>query len=127
LAHGVELLRRIKRVVRVALLQQLFRIFFIDAERLAFALAVGPERAALVGALVRFETAPGQGVEDILLRTGHVPALVRIFDAEYEVAAVAPGEKIVVEDGSDAAQVQAACRAGCKSDSDFSGHRLQRY
>ena len=111
-AHGVELFGGIEGVVGVAFFDELFCVFVVDAEGFAFALAVGAVGAALVGAFVGFEAGPLEGVEDVLFGSGDVAALVGVFDAEDEGAAVAAGIEIVIEDGADAAEVKAAGGAG---------------
>jgi hypothetical protein len=61
-----------------------------------------------------------------LFRAGHIAALVGVFDPEDEVAVVTTGIEVVVKDGSDAAQVKTSGGAGRKTETNFSGHRLQR-
>ena len=125
--HRVEFPGCIESIVGVALVDQLAGVFFIDAKGFPFALAVGAVGAALVGALIGFEAAPGEGIEDILFGAGYVAGLVGVFDPEDEVAAVAAGKEVVVKDGSYAPQVKAAGGAGCKAKTNLTGHRMQRY
>ena len=125
-AHLFELFGGIEGVVGVAVPDELGGIFFIDAEGLAFALAVGAEGAALERAFVGFQATPGEAVVDVLFRARDVTALVGVFDAEDEFSAMLAGEEIVIENGPDAAQVQASGWAGGESQSDFLAHRRQR-
>jgi hypothetical protein len=53
--------------------------------------------------------------------------LVGVFDTEDEGATVLAGEEIIIQDGPDATEVQAAGWAGGETQSDFFAHRLQRY
>jgi hypothetical protein len=109
------------------LFNQLAGVFLIEAKGLALALSVRPMRAALLGAFVGFQTAPSEAVDNIFLCTGYIPALIRIFNAEDEIAPVAPGEQIVIKDRPDTPKVQSTGGAWRKSYSDFFAHRAQRY
>jgi hypothetical protein len=52
--------------------------------------------------------------------------LVGVFDPENEDAVVPAGIEVVEKDGSDAAQMKTTGGTGCKTEANFSGHRLQR-
>jgi hypothetical protein len=111
----------------MAFLYELGGIFGIDALGFAFTLSVRAMGSGMKRTLVRLESAPGETVQDILFCARYIAALVGVFDAEDKVALMLPGKQVIVENGSDASQVQPAGGARCESKPDFFAHRGQRY
>jgi hypothetical protein len=93
-AHGFELFGGVEGVIGMAGFDELLGVFGVDG--FPFALAIGAVGAGLFGGFVGLQAGPFEAVEDISFGAGDKPALIRIFDAEDEVAAMFAGEKIVV-------------------------------
>jgi hypothetical protein len=69
---------------------------------------------------VPVEAEPAERALDLLDRLFHLPARVRVLDAEEELSSLVPREEPVEERGADAADVEEPRRAGRKADAD--GH-----
>jgi len=119
-AHGFEFFRCVEGVVGVTGGDEALGI--LRVERLALGLAVRAVGAGTGGAFIGFETGPFEGVHDIFFGSGHIAALVGVFDAEDKISVMVAGEEIVIQNGTDAAKVEAACRAGGKADPDSFAH-----
>jgi hypothetical protein len=111
----------------MSFLQQLVRVFLINAEGLSFALPVRPVGPFFVGAFIGVQAAPFQTVENILFGPFDIAALVRIFDAQDKIPSCLSGKQVVVKNRPDASQVEPSRGAGGKADPDFFTHRAQRY
>ena len=121
LALGIQLFGCVERHVGFSVVEQLSDVPAVDVAPLA--LAVGAVVAAEAYAFVELNAQPLEGFDDILLCARHKAGGVGVFDAENEVAAVLAGEKIVVEGGTHAADMQRPRGAGCEAHTDFSfGH-----
>jgi hypothetical protein len=94
LAVFVQLLGSVEGDVGTAFFQQLVAVLFIKV--FAVALLVGTELAAHIVALIELDTAPVQGLHDILLGTWHKAGLVGVLDAEDHLAAVFLGKQVVI-------------------------------
>ena len=116
---------RAKAVVRVALLDQLFRVGAIEMR--ALGLAVRPIRPALVGAFIPFQAQPAQVVHEILLGLGHEAFAVGVFDAQDELTAGLAGQQEVVQRGPRATDVQIAGGRGRKPHAGGRGGRLSHH
>ena len=113
-----EPLGRAPAAVGVAGLDQVVGVLAVDREPLG--LAVRAVRAADVRALVPGQAGPAQHVEDVLLGRVDVTALVRVLDAEDELAAVAVGERHVEQRHVGRADVRIAGRGGGDAETDGS-------
>lgn len=94
-------------------------ILAVESLGFPFTLAIGAIFTGMEGTFVGLESTPGKAVQDILLRSLYIAALVGVFDTEDKVAFMLAGEKIIVENRSDASQVQPPCGAWCESKPDF--------
>ncbi len=79
----------------MVLVHQLLGVLLVDLA--ALALAVGTMRAAHIRALVPLDAQPAQGVEYLLLGLAGGAQLVRILDAQDELATVLTGEAEIEE------------------------------
>jgi hypothetical protein len=91
----------------------------LTVEWLAVALAVGTIVSADVDALVELYAQPFEGLNDIFLGTRDETGLVRVFNAENHIAAILPGEEIVVQSGADSADVERTGGTRCETNADF--------
>ena len=124
LAHCFQFVGRIESIIGPAVFHQLLGI--LTVLRLALALAVRTIAAAVRGTFIGLQPAPAQALHNIFFRAGHKTRLVGILDAQDEITAVVAGKQVVVQNRSNAAQVQAAGGTGPKSDPYFFRHRVQR-
>jgi hypothetical protein len=101
--HRLQFGRSIEGIVGIPLFDQFLCVGPIG--RFSFALAVGTEGAAVLYAFIGFEPAPTQAIENIFFRSGHISALVGVFDPDNEIASVFFGKEVVVENGTNTAEV----------------------
>ena len=120
LAQRLELLGRVEGVVGPSGIDELEGVLEVDFA--ALALAVGGVGTAHADALVDFDAAPLERVEDVLLGARDEAVRIGILDAEQHHAAVVAGEEVVVECRADAADVQRAGGAGCEAHPNGSFH-----
>ncbi len=113
LPAGGELLLGAEAVVGLALLHQLLGVGQVHA--LPFALNVGAVVAADVRPLVPLHADALEGAVDHVHRPGHVPGLVRVLDAQDELAAVSLGVQVGVEGAAQVPQVHVPRGAGGES------------
>ena len=90
-----------------------------------FTLLVRAISSALAHTFVNLDAEPCERLVDIILGTGHETLRVGVLDAQYHVATVTAGEKVVIKGCADASDVEGACGRGGKSYSDFTVHRLK--
>src|SRR5438552_1188752 len=76
-------------------------------------------RAADFGAFVPIEAEPAEAIENRLQCFADISHLIGVVDAKNELAAVLAGEQPVEKSGADAADVQVASWAGCKTGTDY--------
>ena len=76
----------------------------------------GPKSSALSRSFVDIHAQPIEGVLNHFNGAGHKAFSVRIFNAQYKLAAVSPGEEPAKEGGADAAYVLRPCWAGRVAD-----------
>jgi hypothetical protein len=115
-AHGLQLVWGIKSIVRVTVPDQLLRIGAIEG--FALALPVWTNGASFEGAFIRFESAPGKAVHNILFSTRDEAVLIGVFDPQHEISPVPAGKKVIIKDGPDPAQMEATRGTGGKTDPD---------
>ena len=108
-----KLLLGAEAVVRTALFHKLLRVLKVHPH--AFALDIGAVFAAHIGALVPRHGCVPQGVVDDIDRALHIPLAVGILDAQDKAAAVASGEQIGVQSGSQIAHMHIAGGTGRKA------------
>ena len=66
--------------------------------------------ATLVHTLVRNDSAPVQGFDDVLLRTGNETVGVRVFDTDNEVSTLLLGIEVIIQSRTYAAHVKRSGR-----------------
>ena len=93
----------------------------IIIEILALGLNVRAVIAAHVGAFVPVHAAALQGVVNDLGRALHKALLIGILNAEDELAAVLFGKEVIIQGGSEAAEMHEARGAGGKPGTYFHG------
>ena len=127
LAHGVQLLGRVEGVVGVAGFEKLLRVVPVDV--LPPGLVIRRVLAFFLRPFIVGESGPGQRTEDVFLGLFHIPALVGVFDAEHERAAVLPSKKVVVQGRPQPADVEQPGWARGETDTDRGsldvGHGVQ--
>jgi hypothetical protein len=116
-AHLFKLFGRVESVIGLPCLQKKVHVFLIERE--AFRLDIRSPVSSHPGSLVVFQTRPLKGRNEVFHGPIDKARAIRIFDAENELAAVASGEKVVVERGAKAADVKVAGGTGGKSNSNF--------
>ena len=118
---GIELGRSVESDVGFAGFEQLVYVFAIDL--FAFRLAIRAVVAAVAHPFVEVDAQPFEGFDDVGLGSRYEPLGVGIFDAENHVAVVLLGKQIVIESGTDSANVQGARGTWCETHPYFSfGH-----
>lgn len=98
-------------IERVVGIDQLFRVLRVHLATLA--LAIRTELAAHVRAFIPIDSRPPQRIENRLLRGRRTPFLVGVFDAQYELAALAAGERLVDQRDVGRPDVGITSRARC--------------
>ena len=104
----------------MALVEQVLRVRLVHV--LALGLAVGAERAADIRAFVVSEARLPHALVDQVDCAGDLALLIRILDAEDELAAVLLGQQIGIQRRAQPSKVQIACRAGGKACTNFLIH-----
>ena len=93
-AYQLQVFRGVKRVVCVAVGDQLIGVLAVHGFALGLAVrSMGPAHAL---AFVGRNAAPSQSLQNVLLRTRDKAGLVRVFNAQQEFAAVLLGKQVVV-------------------------------
>ena len=118
LAFFLEFLRRIEGDISMAAGEELVHVLFVEAS--AFALPVRAIVAPETYALVEVNAQPGEGLDDILFGTGHEALRIGIFDSENQFPAMLLGEQVIIQGGTDSADVQGSRRTGGKTHSNLS-------
>ena len=119
-AHGIEFLRRVERVISLVLRDQLIGVLLVKL--LAVALAVRAVGAAHPWAFIRYKSAPFEAFLDVLFRSRHVTGLVGVLDTQKELATMLTREQVVVQCRAHTAHVQGA--GGARGETDSYGHLL---
>ena len=102
--------RRAEATIGVAAGDELFGIFLVD--RLALALHIGTESAALFGAFIGDDVRGGKALVDDLACAFDEAFLIRVLDAQDEVAALGLREEIAVKRRAQIADVHVARGTG---------------
>ena len=113
---GVNFFLGAEAVIGMAGLHQLLGVGQIQI--LPLALNIGTAGAAYVRAFIPGKAAAFQGFIDDLCGPGNKALLIRILNAEDELAAVFAGIEIIIQRGAQAAQMHKAGGAGGESGSD---------
>jgi hypothetical protein len=71
----------------------------------SFRLPVRCERTSFDGSFIGFKTQPSKRPDNIVFCSLYISDLVRVFDAEYELAASLSGQEVVIKSCPDAANV----------------------
>jgi len=109
-------------MIRLAALDKRGRGRHIVREPLG--LPIWPKCAALVWTFVPFQTHPRKRAEDHVFALFGGPCLIRVFDAENELAAMLLGEHVIEETDVCGADVRIARGRGCNANADgFVAHR----
>ena len=90
----LQLFRGVEGNIGLAGIQQLLHVLLIDVA--ALALTVGTLVASEGNAFVELDAQPLETLNDILLGTRHKTIAIRVFNAEYEVAAMLLGKQIII-------------------------------
>ncbi len=120
LAHLLELLRAVERVVRSSSVDQNLRMLAID--RRALGLAVGPELSTNMRPLVEADAGPCEHLQDIPFGFGDKAGLVGILEPEDTPSAMMARKKVVVERRAQATDMQQTGRRWSKTNTN---HKLQ--
>ncbi len=131
-AYLRKFLGGVESVVGVALFDQFLGIFTVDSASLALPvrrvrMLFGSDLdnlAVLVHALVRNDSAPVEGFDDVGLRPRNEPLRVRVLNPDDEISAVLFGVQIVIERCPDSSHMERACRRRRESHSCSSFHSL---
>ena len=94
-ALGLQLLGSVEGVIGTTGIYQLPDVLLVYLA--ALTLAVGAVIASEAHALVKLDTQPAEGFDDIFLGSRHKARRVCILDAEHQVAPMLAGEQIVVQ------------------------------
>ena len=113
----IEFLGRIKGDVGLSVVEKLLNILLIYVATLA--LAIRPMIASEAHALVEFDAQPLERLDDVFLCSRHEAARVGVFNAEDEVAAMLTGKEVVVERGTNTADMKRSGRAWSETDAHF--------
>ena len=124
LAFGFQFGRSIEGDIGFAGFEQLVYIFAVDLFPLR--LPVGTVVAAVAYPLVKVNAQPFERLDDVGLGTGNKPMGVGVFDTENQVAMVLLGKQVVIESGTDSADVQGARGAGRETHPYFSFGHIHR-
>ena len=122
--EGGKALLIAEAVIGLSLFDQLFGIFQIDALLLTFALHIGAHAAVLVRSLVMDESRLLKGSVDDVHGSLHISFLVRILNAQDEIAAFMLGDQIRIQRGTQISHMHSARGTGCKTCSYFHSHRF---
>jgi hypothetical protein len=99
-------------VICISAIQKLLGMLTVKLESLG--LDVGFKGTAQPGAFVEIYAQLVKGGNKVFHRTFHLAALIGIFDAQDEFAALAAGKEKIVKSGSQTANVQITCGLGAK-------------
>ena len=113
----IEFFGRIKGDVGLPVVEKLLNILLIYIATLA--LAIRPMIAAEAHALVELDAEPLERLDDVFLCSRHEAARVGVFNAEDEVAAMLTGKEVVVERGTNTADMKRSGRAWSETDAHF--------
>ena len=122
LAHGLEIFRRAETGIGLIGFEQTIHFGAIDVA--AFALEIGTELAARLGAFVPVQAQPAHSLVNGVHRFGRAAFGIGIFDAQYKGAAHLAGIEPVIECGSCPAHMQEARGAGRKAHPNRVGHQF---
>jgi hypothetical protein len=75
----------------------------------SLALPVGSVCPAFKNTFIESDPTPAKGLNNVLLRTGYIARLIRIFNAKDELPAMFAGEQIIIQSGSDTSDMQGTC------------------
>ena len=125
-----EFFRGVEGIVRISLFHQFLCVFPVDASPLGLSvrrmrMLVGSRFhhiPVLVHALVRYDSAPVQGFDDIFFGPRHEPVRVRILDSYDEIASMLFRIEVVVKRSPDTAHMQRSCRRRREPHSCFPFH-----
>ena len=137
---GFEFFGGVKSNVSMSAIEELIYILMVDFS--ALRLTIRPVRTCLHGqsffgllplacrafcglatdTFVDTNAEPLEGFDDIFLSSRHESGRVRIFDAEEHVASMLTSEEIIIEGGTNTANVKSSGRGGCKTHAYFSFH-----
>ena len=114
LAESIERLGGVERIVGVAALDKLLSVFEINL--LALALAVWGVWSTLLDALVGYDAAPFEALDDVGFGAWYETLAIGVLDAEDEIAAMLASEEIIVEGSAHTTDVESAGGAGGETD-----------
>ena len=120
--QSIQLVGSIESIVGVTALHELQSIFFVDC--FALALAIRCVGATLADTLIDFDTTPFERLHNILLGSGNEALRVGILDTQDEFTAFLASKQIVIQRGTNAADMQCTSRTGSKTNSNRSCHKL---
>ena len=124
---GFEFFGRVKRYIRMTGIEQLLYVLMIDLATLTLSirtvLADSLDLAVMhAKTLVDADTEPVEGFEDIFFCAWHEAGGVCIFDTKEHITPVLAGKKIVIQRGTNTANVQRARRRWRETNSYSSFH-----
>src|SRR5574344_250801 len=118
---SIQFRRSVKRDICLIFIKQLLDIFFVNVPSLA--LAVRSTFSTERNAFVKLNSQPFERFQNILFSTWYKTVAVCIFYPEYQITAMLTGEQIIIQSGTDTADMKCPCRAWCKTHTNFSfGH-----
>ena len=120
LPHGLQVLRCVESVIGLVVLYQLVSV--LPVQVLAIALAIRAVGATVPGPFIGLHAAPLQGLADVIFGPGNEPCLVRVLDAQQELATVLACEEVVVKGGAHTTHVQ--WPGGTWGEADSYGHAI---
>ncbi len=103
LAFSIQLLGSVEGIVGPAVVDQLLGVGLVEG--FALGLFVRTVLAADADALVKGDTEPLEGFDDVFLSAFHEAGLVGVFNSQQESAVVFLGKQVVVQCGAHAAYV----------------------